>query len=39
MRIDKYRKEVTLSFRETAIGVIVFVLPVVGMFISMLLGE
>jgi len=39
MKIDKYRKEITLKYNEAAIVIVVFVLPIIGMFISTLLGE
>jgi len=39
MRIDKYKKEITLKFNEAAIVIVVFILPIVGMFISQFFGE
>ena len=39
MKIDKYRKEITLKFNEAAIVIVVFILPIIGMFISQFFGE
>jgi len=39
MRIDKYSKEITLKFNEAAIVIVVFILPIIGMFISQFFGE
>ena len=39
MRIDKYRKEVTLTMKEAAVVVICFILPILGMFISQFFGQ
>jgi len=39
MRIDKYKKEITLKYNEAAIIIVVFVLPILGMFISQFFGE
>lgn len=39
MRIDKYKQEITLKYNEAAIVIVVFVLPILGMFISQFFGE
>jgi len=39
MKIDKYRKEITLKYNEAAIVIVVFVLPIIGMFISQFFGK